>query len=54
MRIAMIGLKALPPAYSGFETAADEIARRLVALGHEVVVYNRAGRLMPASDFRDW
>jgi glycosyltransferase involved in cell wall biosynthesis len=43
MRIAMIGLKALPPAYSGFETAADEIARRLVALGHEVVVYNRAG-----------
>jgi glycosyltransferase involved in cell wall biosynthesis len=39
----MIGLKALPPAYSGFETAADEIARRLVALGHEVVVYNRTG-----------
>jgi glycosyltransferase involved in cell wall biosynthesis len=43
MRIAMIGLKALPPAYSGFETAADEIARRLVSLGHEVTVYNRAG-----------
>jgi glycosyltransferase involved in cell wall biosynthesis len=43
MRIAMIGLKALPPQYSGFETAADEIARRLVTLGHEVIVYNRAG-----------
>ena len=43
MRIAMIGLKALPPRYGGFETAADEISRRLVALGHEVVVYNRAG-----------
>ncbi len=43
MRIAMIGLKALPPRYSGFETAADEIARRLVVMGHEVVVYNRAG-----------
>lgn len=43
MRIAMIGLKALPPQYSGFETAADEIARRLVVMGHEVVVYNRAG-----------
>lgn len=39
----MIGLKALPPQYGGFETAADVISRRLVQLGHEVVVYNRAG-----------
>ncbi len=39
----MIGLKALPPRYGGFETAADEISRRLVKMGHEVVVYNRAG-----------
>ena len=39
----MIGLKALPPHYGGFETAADEISRRLVELGHEVVVYNRTG-----------
>lgn len=43
MRIAMIGLKALPPRYGGFETAADEIGRRLVKLGHEVIVYNRSG-----------
>lgn len=43
MRIAMIGLKALPPRYGGFETAADEIGRRLVTLGHEVIVYNRSG-----------
>jgi len=43
MRIAMIGIKALPPKYGGFETAADEISRRLVKLGHEVVVYNRSG-----------
>jgi glycosyltransferase involved in cell wall biosynthesis len=43
MRIAMIGIKALPPQYSGFETAADEISRRLVQLGHQVVVYNRSG-----------
>jgi glycosyltransferase involved in cell wall biosynthesis len=43
MRIAMIGIKALPPQYSGFETAADEISRRLVKLGHQVVVYNRSG-----------
>ena len=39
----MIGLKALPPRYGGFETAADEISRRLVKMGHEVIVYNRAG-----------
>ena len=43
MRIAMIGIKALPPRYGGFETAADELSRRLVKLGHEVIVYNRAG-----------
>lgn len=43
MRVAMIGLKALPPCYGGFETAADEIGRRLVTLGHEVIVYNRSG-----------
>ena len=43
MRIAMIGLKALPPRYGGFETAADEIGRRLVKMGHEVIVYNRSG-----------
>lgn len=43
MRIAMIGLKALPPQYGGFETAADEIGRRLVNLGHQVVAYNRSG-----------
>lgn len=43
MRIAMIGLKALPPRYGGFETAADEVGRRLVKHGHEVIVYNRSG-----------
>ncbi len=43
MRIAMIGVKALPPRYGGFETAADEVGRRLVKLGHEVIVYNRSG-----------
>ena len=43
MRIAMIGLKALPPRYGGFETAADEISRRLVIQRHQVTVYNRSG-----------
>jgi glycosyltransferase involved in cell wall biosynthesis len=43
MRIAMIGIKAIPAEFGGFETAADEISRGLVKLGHQVVVYNRSG-----------
>ena len=43
MRIAMIGIKAIPARSGGFETAADEISRGLVKLGHEVAVYNRTG-----------
>jgi len=43
MRLAMLCIKGLPPRYSGFETAVDEISRRLVQFGHEVVVYNRTG-----------
>jgi glycosyltransferase involved in cell wall biosynthesis len=43
MRIAMIGIKAIPARFGGFETAVDEISRGLVDLGHEVVVYNRRG-----------
>lgn len=43
MRIAMIGIKAIPARFGGFETAVDHISRGLVAMGHEVVVYNRSG-----------
>ncbi len=41
MRIAMIGTRGVPARYGGFETAVDEIGRRLVERGHEVVVYCR-------------
>lgn len=41
MRIAFVGTRGLPPRYGGFETAAEEIGRRLVTYGHEVVVYCR-------------
>ncbi len=43
MRIAMIGIKAIPARFGGFETAADEISRGLVKLGYPVRVYNRSG-----------
>lgn len=41
LRLAMLGTRGLPPRYSGFETAVDQIGRRLVTLGHEVTVYCR-------------
>lgn len=37
----MLGTRGVPPRYSGFETAVDEIGRRLVAAGHQVTVYCR-------------
>jgi len=41
MRFAMIGTRGVPARYGGFETAVEEIGRRLVERGHEVVVYCR-------------
>jgi glycosyltransferase involved in cell wall biosynthesis len=43
MKIAMIGIKAIPARFGGFETAVDELSRGLVKLGHKVRVYNRSG-----------
>ena len=41
MRIVMLGTRGVPARYGGFETAIEEIGRRLVESGHEVVVYCR-------------
>ncbi len=41
LRIAMIGTRGVPAAYGGFETAIEEIGRRLVVRGHDVTVYCR-------------
>src|SRR5947209_16162289 len=41
MRIAILGTRGIPAAYSGFETAAEQLARRLSDRGHEVFVYCR-------------
>lgn len=51
MRIAMIGIKAIPARFGGFETAVDEISRGLVALGHDVTVYNRSGMSTCSGEF---
>jgi glycosyltransferase involved in cell wall biosynthesis len=41
MKIAILGTRGIPASYSGFETAAEQLASRLVRRGHEVVVYCR-------------
>ncbi|MCK9899965.1 DUF1972 domain-containing protein [Frankia sp. Cpl3] len=41
MRIAFLGTRGVPANYGGFETAVEEIGRRLVHLGHQVTVYCR-------------
>ena len=41
LRIAMIGTRGVPAAFGGFETAVEEIGRRLVDRGHAVTVYCR-------------
>ncbi|WP_456600576.1 DUF1972 domain-containing protein [Blastococcus sp. SYSU DS0616] len=41
MRIAMVGTRGVPARYGGFETAVEEVGRRLADRGHQVVVYCR-------------
>ena len=49
MRIAIVGTRGVPANYGGFETFAEELGRRLVARGHEVLVYCRQQH--PASHY---
>jgi glycosyltransferase involved in cell wall biosynthesis len=42
LKIALVGTRGVPARYGGFETCVEEVGRRLVARGHEVVVYCRA------------
>lgn len=41
LRIALVGTRGVPAAYSGFETAVENLGERLAARGHEVYVYCR-------------
>lgn len=41
MHIAMIGTRGVPARYGGFETAVEEIGRRLVERGHRLTVFCR-------------
>ena len=50
MRIALLGTRGVPARYGGFETAVEEVGRRLADRGHRVVVYCRTaeGQERPA------
>lgn len=50
MKIAIAGIRGIPARYGGFETSAEETAKRLSSLGHEVTVYCRPNRLEPQED----
>jgi glycosyltransferase involved in cell wall biosynthesis len=41
VKVAMMGTRGVPAQYGGFETAVEEVGRRLVERGHEVTVYAR-------------
>jgi hypothetical protein len=40
----MLGTRGVPARYGGFETAVEEIGKRLVLAGHEVTVFCRGNR----------
>ncbi|MCR4439426.1 MAG: glycosyltransferase [bacterium] len=45
MKIAIMGIRGIPANYGGFETFAEEMAPRLVQLGHEVTVFGRSNNV---------
>lgn len=45
MKIAIMGIRGIPANYGGFETFAEQIAPRLVELGHDVTVYGRSNTI---------
>mgnify|MGYP001195742697 CR=1 FL=1 len=53
MKIAMIGQKGIPATYGGIERHVEEIARRLVAMGHQVDVFCRLHYTAPGTTCHD-
>lgn len=44
LKVALIGTRGVPARYGGFETAVEEIGRRLVNRGHSVTVFCRTAQ----------
>lgn len=47
----MIGHKRIPSREGGIEIVVEELATRMVALGHEVICYNRKGHHVSGKEF---
>lgn len=51
MRVALVGTRGVPARYGGFETAVEEVGRRLAAQGHQVVVFCRPTDPDPPTEY---
>ena len=51
LKIAMIGHKRVPSREGGIEIVVGELAARMVALGHQVDLYNRSGYHVSGKEF---
>ena len=51
LNIAMIGHKRIPSREGGIEIVVEELAKRMVKLGHKVTVYNRGGHHVSGSEY---
>ena len=50
LNISLLGTRGIPSNYGGFETALEEIAPRLVEMGHQVTVYCRTNNIKYLDD----
>ncbi len=53
MKIAMLGHKRIPSREGGVEVVVEELAVRMVALGHSVTCFNRRGHHVSGIKFED-
>lgn len=51
LKIAMLGHKRIPSREGGIEIVVEELATRMVTLGHEVTCYNRSGHHVSGKEF---
>lgn len=51
LKICMLGHKRIPSREGGIEIVVEELAARMVALGHEVTCYNRGGHHVSGKEF---
>lgn len=51
LKIAVFGHKRIPSREGGVEIVAEELSRRMAALGHQVVCYNRGGHHVSGREF---